>query len=98
MFQLDISNFTIKDFLKYFKEAHQVLNYGQILSNINMNLEMNDNKNIKYILQNFPKTKIYNKLDNIINALTKKLNIRETSFGNLISNSDALNNIFEIYF
>ena len=97
LFQLDIKNFIIKDFLKYFKEAHQALNYGQILSNNNMNIEINNNnKNIKYTLPNFPERKIYNKLDNIINALTKKLNMRETSFGSLISNSDALNNIFEI--
>ena len=61
-----------------------------------MNIEINNNKNFKYILPNFPETKIYNKLDNIINALTKKLKMRENSFGNLITNSDALNNIFEI--
>jgi hypothetical protein len=61
-----------------------------------MNIEINNTKNIKYILPNFPETKIYNKLDNIINALTKKLKMRENSFSNLITNSDALNNIFEI--
>ena len=61
-----------------------------------MNIEINNTKNFNYILPNFPETKIYNKLDNIINALTKKLKMRENSFVNLITNSDALNNIFEI--
>ena len=101
LFQLDINNLSIKDFLKYYKEGNNKINYGQLLSNINNkdNIEMlsiNINKKKKYILPNFQKTKIFDKIDTIINALTLKLGIREKQFLNLISNSNALNNIFEI--
>ena len=102
LYQLDINNFTIIDFLKYYKDNKYKYNYRQILSNINNNenniemKEINEDKNIKYILPKFKETKIYNKIDKILNALTHKLNIRETSFENIISNSDALNNIFEL--
>ena len=98
LFQLDINNFTIIDFLKYFIEMNPILNYRQILSNNNMNIEIDNTniKNVKCILPNFGETKIYNKLVSILNVLTKKINIRENSFDYLIANSDALNNIFEI--
>ena len=101
LFQLDINNLSIKDFLKYYKEGNNKINYGQLLSNINNKdntemLSININKKKKYILPNFQKTKIFDKIDTIINALTLKLGIREKQFLNLISNSNALNNIFEI--
>ena len=98
LLQLDINKFTIIDFLKFFKESNSIINYSEIITKSNMNIEINkENKNNNdYILPNFEQSKIYNKIDNIINALTHKLNIREKKFSNLISNSDALNNIFEI--
>ena len=101
LFQLDINNLTIKDFLKYYKETNNEINYGQILLNINNkdNIDMipiNINKKKKYILPNFNETKIFNKLDTILNALSYKLSIRENKFNNLISNSNALNNIFKL--
>ena len=77
------------------------INYRNILYNANNNIvEGNiENKNMgndECILPNFEKKKIYKKLNNIFNTLTKKLGLRENSFTYLITNSDALNNIFNI--
>ena len=101
LFQLDINNLSIQDFLKYYKEANDKINYGQILSNINNKdnrdmIPININKKKKYILPNFKETKIFNKIDTILISLSRKLNIRENKFNYLISNSNALNNIFDI--
>ena len=105
LMQLDVNNFNIKDFISYFKKAKQAINYKDIISRINNN-KMNEenmnekniemNKNINYILPNFDKKKIYKKLDNIFNTLTKKLGLRENTFTYLITCSDALNKIFDI--
>ena len=101
LFQLDINTFNIKDFLSFFKKAKNQINYRNLLYNANNNIvEGNsENKNIENnecILPNFEKKKIYKKLNNIFNTLTKKLGLRENSFTYLITNSDALNNIFNI--
>lgn len=99
LFQLDINNFTIKDFLKYYKEINNIYNYRPILGNVNKKEDwapiLKNSKN-KYILPNFQETKIYKQIENILTTLTCKLGIREKAFVNLISNSNALNNIFEI--
>ena len=100
LFQMDISNLSIIDFFKYYKEANVPLNYKQLIYNCNNNINENiinlsqHNNSKKYILPIFNKTKIYKKLDIIFNALTKKLGLRETKFATLISYSDALINIF----
>ena len=99
LFQLDINNFTIKDFLKYYKEINNIYNYRPILGNVNKKEDwapiLKNSKN-KYILPIFQETKIYKQIQNILTTLTCKLGIREKAFVNLISNSNALNNIFEI--
>ena len=99
LFQMDISKLSLIDFFKYYKEAKVPLNYRQIIYNCNNNIKeskinLNHTNNKKYILPIFYKTKIYNKLDAIFNALTKKLGLREAKFATLISYSDALINIF----
>jgi hypothetical protein len=85
LFQLDINTFNIKDFLSFFKKAKNQINYRNLLYNANNNIveENSENKNIENnecILPNFEKKKIYKKLNNIFNTLTKKLGLRENSF------------------
>ena len=87
LIQLDISNFNIKDFLRYFQSAKNKDISYQILSKKNNNFMEKE----EYILP-----KIFKKMDNIFNTLTRILGLRETAFSNLITCSDALNNIFNI--
>ena len=103
LFQIDISNINIFDFYQYFKEAIAPIEYRSLISICNNKIYKNINniknnalnsKNKKYILNKFNSTKIYKKIDTILNSLTRKLGIRETNFENLITNSDSLNNIF----
>ena len=103
LLQLDISNFTIKEFIQYYKKNKNSIDYYSILNGINnnniniMEKEIYINKDYKNkILPNFTEKKIYNKLNNIFNTLTKKLGLRESSFTYLISSSEALNNIYDI--
>ena len=102
LLQLDLDNFTIKDFINYYKNAKPTINYRSILSKVNNNTmdidnnKANDKENKDYILPNFQTKKIYKKLENIFNTLTKKLGLRETSFDYLITCSNAFNNLFEI--
>jgi hypothetical protein len=104
LMQLDLNNFSIKEFFSYFKKAKDDFDFRSILNSVNNNIketniemaiELNNN-NKEYILQNFEKKKIYKKLENIFNTLTKKLELRETSFSYLITCSNALNNLFNI--
>ena len=97
LLQVDISNLTIIEFFKYIKEANNSIDYSKVIFNANNNISENNIKMIKdekCILNNFNSKKIYKKLDVIFNALTKKLGLRETSFTNLITYSDSLNNLF----
>ena len=102
LMQLDINSFSIKDFLKFFKKAKNQMNYRTLLYHANYNTISEENnsrnriENREYILPNFEKKKIFKKLNNIFNTLTKKLGLRENSFTYLITCSDALNNIFYI--
>ena len=104
LFQMDISNLNIIEFFKYFKECNSQLDYSNIIFNCNnnINIKINDIKmnpnlaNKKYILYNFNTTKIYKKINIILNALTRKLYLREISqlyLTNLITYSDSLSNI-----
>ena len=101
LMQLDLTSFSIKEFIKYYKNSKNKIDCRSIINNINNNIEennieMNIIENKEYILENFEKKKIYKKLENIFNILTKKLELRESNFTNLIACSDALNNLFNI--
>ena len=101
LMQLDITSFDIKQFFRYYKNAKNSIDYSSLLYNINHNIEENNiemtkAENKEYILPNFEKKKIFKKLENIFNTLTKKLKLRETSFEYLITCSDSLNKIFDI--
>ena len=101
LFQVDISNLNVIDFFSYFKDINNQLDYSNIIFNCNnnINIKINDIKisqylrNKKYILKMFNSTKIYKKIDIILNALTRKLCLREVNLTNLITYSDSLNNI-----
>ena len=104
LMQLDLTNFSIKEFLNYFKKAKHSFDYRSILNNIDANnniietnIKIKKENNIKeYILPNYEKKKIFIKLEDIFNILTKKLELRESSVTYLITCSDALNNLFKV--
>ena len=103
LMQLDITSLSIKEFFVYFKKAKKFFDFRPIFNNINnnniieTNIEIKLGRNInEFILPNFEKKKIFLKLENIFNILTKKLELRESSFSYLITCSDALNNLFNI--
>ena len=105
LFQIDISKLTIIEFYKYFKQAYNSVDYTTILFNCNnsINITINNseiNKDLSkskiYILKNYKDSKVYNKINIILNALTKRIDLREDNLTNLISYSDSLNNIFSV--
>ena len=100
LFQMDISNLTINEFYSYIKKALNPIDYRQIIFNCNRNSKeryqtISNSIQDKYILKNYPSTKIYKKLDICFNALTRKLGIRDNNCSNSITYSDSLNNIFD---
>ncbi len=105
LFQLDLKNLSIIDFFNSFTKVESTVDASFILGNKHSSPGPDDSgsdlieikaekvENTKPIIDGFEKTKIYGKLFNIFNTLTKKLGIRENEFENLITNADALINL-----
>ena len=97
LFQIDISKLTINQFYGYLKDAGNQTDIRNIIRNCNYNKigsKRNVLNNNKYILEKYNKSKIYNKIDFLFNALTKKVSLRDKNLTTLIACSDALNNLF----
>ena len=81
------------------KDAGNQTDIRNIIRNCNYNIIENkknilNNNNNKYILEKYNESKIYNKIDLLFNALTKKVSLRDKNLTTLIACSDALNNLF----
>jgi hypothetical protein len=96
LLQLDLDNFTIKDFINYYKNAKPTINYRSILSKVNNNTmdidnnKANDKENKDYILPNFQTKKIYKKIRKYIQYFDKKIRFKRNIFR-------LFNNVFECF-